>query len=136
MSISSCRRRRFLIVAQQQDFIYVTTQTLTHEQLQAISADVGDDRSLLICCSAFRADVDQFPNLTVKKIPGAVLARCEWGKDDYSLNVETVMGEEPEAEPEPDCDSPDSSTKPRRRRRTPNVQELPLFASAEKEGDE
>lgn len=28
-----------------------------------------------------------FPNLTVKKIPQAVLARCEWGRDDYSLNV-------------------------------------------------
>jgi adenine-specific DNA-methyltransferase len=26
----------------------------------------------------------------VKKIPKAVLARCEWGHDDYSLRVENL----------------------------------------------
>jgi hypothetical protein len=31
-----------------------------------------------------------YPNLTVKKIPNAVLSRCEWGKDDYSLKVEKL----------------------------------------------
>jgi len=69
------------------DFIYVTTQSLTHEQLTAISEEVGDGRTLLVCCKAFRANVDAFPNLTVKKIPQAVLSKCEWGHDDYSLNV-------------------------------------------------
>jgi len=114
------------------DFIYVTTQTLTHEQLQVISSDVGTSRTLLICCSAFRADTDQFPNLTVTKIPAAVLTRCEWGKDDYSLNVETVMGQELEPEPEPDDDPPEKGKPKRRRSKTPKVQELlPLFASAE-----
>ena len=29
----------------------------------------------------------RWPNLTLKKIPKMVLARCEWGHDDYSLNV-------------------------------------------------
>jgi adenine-specific DNA-methyltransferase len=28
--------------------------------------------------------------VTVKKIPKAVLSRCEWGKDDYSLKVENL----------------------------------------------
>jgi adenine-specific DNA-methyltransferase len=70
------------------DFIYVTTQSLTHEQLRAISQDAGEKRSLLICCKAFRSsNLDAFPNLTVRKIPQAVLRKCEWGKDDYSLNV-------------------------------------------------
>ncbi len=69
------------------DFIYVTTQTLTHEQLMVLSDEVGETRTLLICCSAWRADVSHFPNLTLKKIPQAVLHRCEFGKDDYSLNV-------------------------------------------------
>lgn len=70
------------------DFIYVTTQSLTHEQLRAISHDVGEKRSLLICCKAFRSsNLEAFSNLTVKKIPQAVLRKCEWGKDDYSLNV-------------------------------------------------
>jgi len=70
------------------DFIYVTTQNLTHEQLAAISGEVGDTRTLLVCCKAFRTNsADAFPNLTIRKIPQAVLLKCEWGHDDYSLNV-------------------------------------------------
>jgi len=69
------------------DFIYVTTQSLTHEQLAALSEAVGVQRTLLVCCKAFRANADAFPNLTIKKLPQAVLRKCEWGHDDYSLNV-------------------------------------------------
>ena len=39
---------------------------------------------------AFRSKPDRYPNLTIKKIPKAVLSRCEWGKDDYSLQVENL----------------------------------------------
>jgi adenine-specific DNA-methyltransferase len=84
----------------ERDFIYTTTRTLAHEELAAISAQVGDDRTLLICCKAFRmAQPDAFPNLTVKKIPNAVLAKCEWGKDDYSLNVANLPMAAPVEEP-------------------------------------
>jgi len=72
------------------DYIYVTTQTLTQAQLRALSDDVGDHRSLLVCCAAFKGDADTFPNLTLKKIPHSVLAKCEWGKDDYSLNIKNL----------------------------------------------
>jgi adenine-specific DNA-methyltransferase len=72
------------------DFIYVTTQTLSHEQLHHLSEEVSTERSLLILCSAFRGKGDRFPNLTVKKIPKQVLDRCEWGHDDYSLKVENL----------------------------------------------
>lgn len=72
----------------EQDFIYVTTQTLTHEQLVALSEEVGPNRTLLVLCSAYRAaNGDAYPNLTIKKIPLAVLSRCEYGHDDYSLQV-------------------------------------------------
>ncbi|WP_017364767.1 site-specific DNA-methyltransferase [Methylococcus capsulatus] len=76
----------------ERDFIYVTTQNLSADQLQALSEEVGADRSLLVCCSAFRGvtaaqAAERWPNLTLKKIPKMVLARCEWGHDDYSLNV-------------------------------------------------
>ena len=69
------------------DFLYTTTQTLSRQQLESLSEEVGPKRSLLICCSAFRGKAGDFANLTLRKIPMAVLARCEWGKDDYSLNV-------------------------------------------------
>jgi adenine-specific DNA-methyltransferase len=79
------------------DFIYVTTQTLTADQLQALSEEVGPNRTLLVCCAAFRADESRFSNLTIKKIPKMVLSKCEWGHDDYSLNVENL----PQAPQEP-----------------------------------
>jgi len=90
------------------DFIYVTTQNLTRQQLAAISEEVGDKRTLLVCCKAFRAEADAFPNLTIKKIPQAVLRKCEWGHDDYSLNVANLPMAE--ALPEPPG-GPNDSTK-------------------------
>jgi adenine-specific DNA-methyltransferase len=81
------------------DFIYVTTQTLTREQLQKLSDEVGEIRSLLVMCGAFRVkNLDDFPNLNVKKIPKAVLNRCEWGHDDYSLEIKNLPIKAPEPE--------------------------------------
>ncbi|CCN20302.1 site-specific DNA-methyltransferase [Bordetella bronchiseptica] len=86
----------------ERDFIYVTTQNLSADQLQALSDEVGSDRSLLVCCAAFHGVTaakanERWPNLTLKKIPKMVLARCEWGHDDYSLNVANL----PMAKPDP-----------------------------------
>ncbi len=81
----------------ERDFIYVTTQNLSHDQLQQLSGEVRSKRTLLVLCSAFRGKADRYPNLTVKRIPKAVLARCEWGHDDYSLRVENL----PKAPPKP-----------------------------------
>lgn len=72
------------------DFIYVTTQNLSAEQLQQLSDEVGSERSLLVLCTAFRGQADRYTNLTVKKIPKQVLSRCEWGHDDYSLKIENL----------------------------------------------
>lgn len=69
------------------DFLYVTTQTLGPQELAALSEDVGDDRSLLVLCSAWVGNSDTFTNLTLRKIPNHIRNKCEWGKDDYSLNV-------------------------------------------------
>ncbi len=89
------------------DFIYGTTQTLTADQLAKISDEVGENRSLLIYCGAFRVKFDKFPNLTLKKIPKAVLSKCEWGRDDYSLEIKDLpaalveeVAPEQDAEPE------------------------------------
>jgi adenine-specific DNA-methyltransferase len=89
------------------DFIYVTTQTLTREQLQRLSDDVGEHRSLLVLCGAFRVkSLDDFPNLTVKKIPRSILSRCEWAKDDYSLEVKNLPMKPPEEIPEKPAKKP------------------------------
>lgn len=81
----------------ERDFIYVTTANLNHQQLQQLNDEVGEQRSLLVVCSAFRGRKEGYDHLTVKKIPKAVLDRCEWGHDDYSLEVENL----PKAPPKP-----------------------------------
>lgn len=80
----------------ERDFIYVTTQPLTRDMLAKLSDEVGEDRTLLIVCKSFTGRA-QFPNLTIKKIPKAVMAKCEWGQDDYSLAIRSLP---PPPEPE------------------------------------
>jgi len=80
------------------DFLYVTTQNLSVEKLEQISEAVGNNRTLLVCCGAFRCKADRFDNLTIKKIPKMVLSRCEWAHDDYSLNVDNLPMAQKDAE--------------------------------------
>ncbi len=81
----------------EKSFIYVTTQHLSREQLTQLNDEVGSNRSLLICCAAFRGKPENYPHLELKKIPKAVLSKCEWGHDDYSLKIENL----PKAPPKP-----------------------------------
>jgi adenine-specific DNA-methyltransferase len=97
----------------ERDFIYVTTQALTHSMLKALSHDVGPDRHLLICCKAFSGKTDGFTNLTVRRIPQAVLANCEWGRDDYSLKIANLPKAETVGEDEP---PPEQASLPKRGR--------------------
>ncbi len=70
------------------DFIYTTTQFLTVESLDAISETMQEGESLLICCTAFQKEcLNHAKNITIKKIPQMLLGRCEFNKDDYSLNI-------------------------------------------------
>lgn len=125
------------------DLIYVTTQNLSHEQLRFISDQVGTERTLLICCAAFRSKKDDFPNLTLKKIPQAVLSRCEWGRDDYSLNVQELPPTQVIEDARPDgTDAKDLGANgdgqvPRtkgRKRKVSGMQNLPLFERNGTEG--
>lgn len=83
------------------DYIYTTTQFLTVESLAAIHETMAEDESLLICCTSFQRECKQaFNNISIKKIPQMLLGRCEFGKDDYSLNIIEV----PEVECEEEMD--------------------------------
>ena len=105
------------------DSIYVTTQFMSREMLTRLSDEVGPQRSLLICCSAFRCDPVQFPNLTIKKIPKAVLKRCEWGHDDYSLEIQNL----PQAPPEAEDQAEDHPAKPHRKFGKNNPAQATMF---------
>lgn len=83
------------------DFIYVTTQHLTAQMLQKLSDDVGESCTLLICCGSFDGKKDSYGNLTIKKIPKAILKKCEWSHDDYSLEIKNLPMSAPDPQPSP-----------------------------------
>jgi adenine-specific DNA-methyltransferase len=75
----------------EKDFIYTTTNFLTVELLDKIHDEMRPDESLLICCKSFQSLCGNlYDNITIKKIPAMLLGRCEFGKDDYSLNIITM----------------------------------------------
>lgn len=79
----------------EQDFIFTTTQFMTVQQLEAIAEDMQEGESLLICCKAFQPECKtKYSNITIKKIPQLLLDRCEFGKDDYSLNIVNLPQDE------------------------------------------
>jgi len=77
------------------DYIYSTTQFMTVEALAAIHETMAEGESLLVCCTSFQKECKQaFPNISIKKIPQMLKDRCEFGKDDYSLNIIELPEEE------------------------------------------
>lgn len=93
----------------EKDFLFTTTQFLTLEMLDSIHNEMQPEESLLIACKAYHDSCEgKYANITIKKIPQVLLGRCEYGKDDYSLNIvnapvdeEEVPGDEPIAKKKP-----------------------------------
>lgn len=79
------------------DFIFVTTGFITVKQLDKIHDEMKDGESLLICAKSFAAECENhFSNITIKKIPQMILGKCEFGKDNYDLNIIKVTEAEAE----------------------------------------
>jgi len=86
----------------EKDYIFTTTKFVTVEFLDKIHDEIQPDESLLICCKSFsKACESRYLNITVKKIPKMLLGRCEFGKEDYSLNIINMPVEENEPDFEP-----------------------------------
>jgi adenine-specific DNA-methyltransferase len=81
----------------EQDFIFTTTQFLTVEALDNIKDEMQPGETLLICCKSFQKECKgKYSGITIKKIPQMLLGRCEFGKEDYSLNIIDLPVEEDE----------------------------------------
>lgn len=81
----------------EKDYIFTTTQFITVEMLDKLHDEMRPDESLLICCKSFKKECERRQsNITIKKIPQMLLGRCEFGKDDYSLNIINLPHEEEE----------------------------------------
>jgi adenine-specific DNA-methyltransferase len=72
----------------EQDFIFTTTQFVTVELLDQLQDQLLEGESLLICAKKFQPECNnKFKNIVLKKIPKMLLGKCEFGKDDYNLNI-------------------------------------------------
>jgi len=74
--------------SQENSYIFITTEYLTVAMLDEISRDLPDYERLLICAPAFDIGLgNRYDNINVRKIPQSVLAKCEYGVDNYNLNI-------------------------------------------------
>lgn len=70
------------------DFIFVTTTFMTVEQMDKIHGEMLGGESLLICAKSFAPECEKkYSSITLKKIPQMILGRCEFGKENYDLNI-------------------------------------------------
>jgi adenine-specific DNA-methyltransferase len=76
------------------DYIFTTTQLVTREMVDQILLQMREGETLLICCKAFSANPHEYSQITIEKIPLSVLQRCEFGRDDYSLNISNLPPKE------------------------------------------
>lgn len=77
--------------SQDSSYIYVTTQYLTAAMLDGIAAELSPMENLLICAPAFDIGLGKrYDNINVRKIPQSVLKKCEFGVDNYNLNIVDV----------------------------------------------
>jgi adenine-specific DNA-methyltransferase len=83
----------------EKDFIFTTTQFITVEKLDQIHEEMQPDESLLICCKKYSKPCEnRYSNITIKKIPQMLLGKCEFGREDYSLNIISMPRNENEPE--------------------------------------
>lgn len=56
--------------------------------LAGIHESMEDGEFLIIACKSYDQKAEyQFSNIKIKKIPQMLLEKCEFGKDDYNLNI-------------------------------------------------
>lgn len=69
-------------------YLYVTTRHINRDAVNSIAAQLAETEYLIIVCKSFDGNAtEDVKNITVKKIPQSLLDNCEFGKDDYKLNI-------------------------------------------------
>ena len=77
----------------EKNFIFTTTMNVEEQLLAEMSQALGDG-NLLICCGAFTGNKTAYDNITIKKIPQAILKKCQWGSAGYPLPIREDFSDE------------------------------------------
>lgn len=83
-------------------YLFVTTRHIDSEYLNSIKDTMEENEYLIIACKSFDKSIEyKYPNIKIKKIPQMLLDKCEFGVNDYNLNIinpPTVEDEEEDYE--------------------------------------
>lgn len=72
----------------EKSYLFVTTRHIDVNFLSRIRESMEEDEYLIIACKSHDQKAEyQFSNIRIKKIPQMLLNRCEFGKDNYNLNI-------------------------------------------------
>ena len=75
-------------VGSEKSYLFVTTRHLTAPFLEAIQGTMAEGEYLVIACKSYAAGLEKANEaITIKKIPQMLLDRCEFGLDNYNLNI-------------------------------------------------
>ena len=77
-------------------WLFTTTQHVSRQSLAAIAQSMKDGEYLIVVCKSFDSGAAKdYPNIRIKKIPPALLGKCEFSKDGYALNIyESALDED------------------------------------------
>lgn len=69
-------------------YLFVTTNHVSAELISSINAELGDEEFLLVVCKSYDELARNISKrIAIKKIPQSLLKTCQFGVDDYSLNI-------------------------------------------------
>lgn len=69
-------------------YLYVTTKFVNKDIIHSIKDEMKEDEYLVIACTSYDKEIENmYKNIKIEKIPERLLSRCEFGKDNYNLNI-------------------------------------------------
>ena len=75
-------------VGNENSYLFVTTRHMTAAFLDSMKDSMEENEYLVIACRSFDGGLDKaYEHIAVKKIPQMLLSRCEFGRENYNLNI-------------------------------------------------
>ena len=75
-------------IGNEKSYLFVTTAHITSRYLDSIHAMMKDGEFLIIASKSFDKGIEKaYKEIAIKKIPQMLLERCEFGIENYNLNI-------------------------------------------------
>lgn len=69
-------------------YIFTTDKYVTAQYVDMLASELAKNERLLICCPAFDSGLNNsYENIILKKIPESVLDKCQFGVQNYNMNI-------------------------------------------------